>query len=96
MQQVGSVKVPVKELVRDGVSEQPQDNWYALKKGTGGSGRELEDTKGYTARILVRFWMPEAGGKAGRGDNWDGDMARGLDSFDQDKGIFGSPNEDLR
>ena len=57
-QQVGSVKVPVKELLRDGVSEQPQDNWYALKKGTGGSGRELEDTKGYTARILVRFWMP--------------------------------------
>jgi hypothetical protein len=96
MQQVGSVKVPVKELVRDGVSEQPQDNWYALKKGTGGSGRELEDTKGYTARILVRFWMPEAGGKGGRGENWDEDMARGLDSFDQDKGIFGSPNEDLR
>lgn len=94
--QVGSIKVPVRELIRDGVCDQPQDNWYVLKHGSGGSGRELDNTKGYTARLLVRFWMPEAGGRAGRGDSWDGDFAGGVDRFDQDKDIFGSPNEDLR
>lgn len=49
----------VKELVRDGVTEQPQDNWYVLKAGQDGSGRDLDNGKGYIAQLSVRFWMPE-------------------------------------